>query len=311
VCYTPFMYDVVIIGGGPAGMAAAVYFARQKLSFAMFAGQLGGQVIWSSDVENYLGIHRVNGVQLVELFQKHLEDYRKAMDVFEQEPVLDIKKIPGGFEIKTAVRTYQAVTVLIATGTEHRKLHVPGEERLNSKGVTYCATCEAPLTVGQDVAVIGGGNSAMDAALLLAKYSKSVTILTINPALSGDEVMKSRCEQDPKIKVLTNATTVKFEGDTRLESLVYEQEGKQHTLPVYDVFIEVGLMPQSGMISFVGKNAQGEIIVDKVGKTNVDGIWSAGDVTDTPVKQVAVAVGDGSRAAVDIIRYLQSHPSHL
>lgn len=292
-------------------MAAAVYFARQKLSFAMFAGQLGGQVIWSNDVENYLGIHRVNGVQLVELFQKHLEDYRKSMDLFEQEPVLDIKKISGGFEIKTAVRTYQAVTVLIATGAEHRKLHVPGEERLYGNGVTYCATCEAPLTSDKDVAVIGGGNSAMDAALLLAKYAKSVTILTINPELSGDAVMKTRCEQDPKIKVLTNAATVRFEGESVLETLVYEQYGKEMPLPVRDAFIEVGLMPQSGMAAIVGKNPQGEILVDAVGRTNVDGIWSAGDVTSTPVKQVAVAVGDGSRAAIDIIRYLQSHPSHL
>ena len=292
-------------------MAAAVYFARQKLSFAMFAGQLGGQAIWSSDVENYLGIHRVNGVQLVELFHKHLDDYRKAMDVFEQEPVLEIKKITGGFEIKTAVRTYQTVTVLIATGAEHRKLHVPGEERLYGNGVTYCATCEAPLASGRDVAVIGGGNSAMDAALLLAKYAKSVSILTINPELSGDAVMKSRCEQDPKIQILTNAATVRFEGEKRLETLVYEQYGKEMSLAVHDAFIEIGLMPQSGMASFIGKNPQGEILVDKVGKTNVDGIWSAGDVTDTPMKQVAVAVGDGSRAAIDIIRYLQSHPSHL
>lgn len=124
--------------------------------------------------------------------------------------------------------------------------------------------------------------------------------------------MKSRCEQDPKIKILTNAATIRFEGEKILETLVYEQYGKEMPLAVRDAFIEIGLMPQSGMASFVGKNPQGEIIVEaKVGKTNVDGIWSAGDVTDTPMKQVAIAVGDGSRAAIDIIRYLQSHPSHL
>ena len=305
------MYDVVIIGGGPAGMAAAVYFARQKLSFAMFSGQMGGQAIWSSDVENYLGIHNVSGVKLVQKFQEHLEDYRKCMDLFEQEPVLSIEKIHGGFEIKTAVRTYKTMTVLLATGTEHRKLHVPGEDRLFGNGVTYCATCEAPLAKEKAVAVIGGGNSAMDAALLLAKYAQSVSIMTLNEQLIGYEVMIQHCEKSPNIHIVTSATTKRFEGESKLSKIVYESQGEEKSLDVDYAFIEIGLVPQSGMVDFVGKNKMGEFLVDKTGKTNVDGIWAAGDVTETPVKQIAVAVGDGSRAAIDIIRYLQSHPSHL
>lgn len=304
------MYEVIIVGGGPAGMAAAVYFARQKLHFAMFSGIMGGQAVWSSDVENYLGIHHVQGVTLVEKFQEHLDEYRKAMDLFEHEPVLSITKMDGGFEIKTAVRSYQAKTVLIVTGAEHRKLHVPGEMELFGKGITYCATCEAPLMHEKDVAVIGGGNSAMDASILLAKYARSVTIYTINNELKGDLILKQRCETSPTIHIVPQATTLRFENNDAID-LVYQQYEKECRASYQGVFIEVGLIPNSGMITMVDKNQAGEIIVDSTGKTSVEGLWAAGDVTTNPVKQIAVAVGDGSRAAVEIIRYLQSHPSHL
>lgn len=305
------MYDSIIIGGGPAGMAAAVYFARQKMAIAMFAGSLGGQVIWSSDVENYLGIHNVSGVKLVELFHHHLDDYKKDIDLFEQEEVVAVNRIEGGFEIKTSIRSYQTKTVLIATGAKHRKLHVSGEDQFNGKGITYCATCEAPLLKGKNVAVIGGGNSAMDAAILTAKYADHVTMYVAGNELKGDAVLKTRCENHYRITLVTNAHVIEFAGHERLESILYQQGDITQRKSHPSAIIEIGLEASSQMIDFVAKTASNEIIVDGTGRTNVDGIWAAGDVTSTPVKQVAVAVGDGSRASIDIIRYLQSHPSHL
>ncbi|MCC7522823.1 NAD(P)/FAD-dependent oxidoreductase [Candidatus Uhrbacteria bacterium] len=300
------MFDVVIVGGGPAGMAAAVYLARQKLSFAMFSGVLGGQAIWSSDVENYLGVHHVSGIQLVELFQKHLDDYKKAMDLHEDELVTSITRGQGSFIIETAKGAYHSKTVLITTGSDHRKLNIPGEDTYFMKGVTYCATCDAPLFAGKRVFVIGGGNSAMDAALFLEKYTKDVHLVTVNAELSGDAVLKRKCETSPSIKVLPNTKTVRFEGKDMLENIVLMKDGKEFIEPADGVFIEIGLIPQSGFIDFVQKDKREQIIIDKHGRTSVEGIWSAGDVTDVTEKQISVAVGEGSKAAIDIIRYLQS-----
>lgn len=301
------MFDCIVIGGGPAGMAASVYLARQKMNFAMFAGNLGGQVIWSSDVENYLGIHNTTGVKLVEAFNRHLDDYKKAMELHEGENVLKVVKTVGGFSLETDRGAYPTKTVLVATGADHRKIGVPGEDQFNMKGISYCSTCDAPLFAGKVVHVIGGGNSAMDAALFLAKYAKEVHLLSINAELMGDEVMKKNCLASANIKVHFSTKTVGFAGNAMLESITLAgADGKEVVTPTEGVFIEIGLVPQSGLIDFVAKDKAGQIVVDSHNKTNVDGVWAAGDVTDVAYKQIAVAVGEGSKAALDIIRYLQS-----
>ncbi len=288
-------------------MSASVYLARQKLKFAMFAGDIGGQVIWSSDVENYLGIHEISGVKLVQAFQKHLDDYRKAMELHEAEKVVRISKTTGGFSVQTDRGAYPTKTLLVATGADHRKLGVPGEDQFNVKGITYCATCDAPLFSGKKVHVIGGGNSAMDAALLLTNYASEIHIVMINSELMGDEVMKRKCLSNPKITVHPSTKTVRFEGAQTLASIVLaDKDGKESVVPTEGVFIEIGLVPQSQFIDFVAKDKSGQIIVDANNRTNVDGIWAAGDVTTVSYKQIAVAVGEGSKAALDIIRYLQS-----
>ena len=288
-------------------MAASVYLARQKMHFAMFTGSLGGQVIWSSDVENYLGIHHISGIKLVEAFDEHLEDYRKAMELHEGEKVQRVTKTKGGFSVETERGAYPTRTVLVATGADHRKLGVLGEEEYSMKGVSYCATCDAPLFVDKVVHVVGGGNSAMDAALFLAKYAKEVHLLSINTELMGDEVMKKNCLESPKITVHFSTKTVGLKGGVMLESIVLVgADGKEVVTPTEGVFIEVGLVPQSDFIDFVGKDKSGQIIVDSHNRTNVDGVWSAGDVTDVAYKQIAIAVGEGSKASLDIIHYLQS-----
>lgn len=300
------MYDVLLLGGGPAGMSAAIYLARQKLKIVMLTGDIGGQVIWSSDVENYLGLHQLSGVQLVQRFQKHLDDYRKAIDIKENEKVTKIDRIEGGFRATTENGTYDGKAVLIATGAQHRTLHVSGEKELTNRGVTYCATCDAPLFKDKVVYVIGGGNSAMDAALFGAKYAKEVHLLTINDELQGDASLKRNCLKNPGITVHVKAKTISFEGRERLEKIVYETPEGEVIAATDGAFIEVGLMPNSGFIDFVEKNRWNEIVVDKQNSTNVEGVFAAGDVTDVTEKQIAVSVGEGSKAALSIIKYLMT-----
>lgn len=288
-------------------MAASVYLARQKMSFALFTGMLGGQVIWSSDVENYLGIHQLSGVELVEAFNRHLDDYKKSMDLHEDEKVIRVSKTVGGFSVKTDRGEYPTRTVLVATGADHRKLEVPGEDRYTMKGISYCATCDAPLFADKTVHVIGGGNSAMDAALFSAKYAKEVHLVTINRELMGDEVMKKHCLSNPKIQVHVLTETIEFKGNDMLEAIVLAgADGKETEVATGGVFIEIGLKPQSDIVDFVAKDKAGQIVIDSHNRTNVDGVWAAGDVTSVSFKQIAVAVGEGSKAALDIIRYLQS-----
>jgi alkyl hydroperoxide reductase subunit F len=299
------MYDVLLIGGGPAGMSAAIYLARQKLRVAMFAGELGGQAIWSSDVENYLGLHQLTGVQLVQRFQKHLDDYRDLIDIKENEKVTKLERIKGGFRATTEHGPYDGKTVLVATGSHHRELGIPGERELNNKGVTYCATCDAPLFKDKIVYVIGGGNSAMDAALFVEKYAEEVHILTTNAELKGDESMKKSILSSKNISVIVNATTVRFEGKQHLEKIVFKTHEGEQSVAADGAFIEIGLVPNSGFIDFVEKDRWNQIVVDKRNATNVEGVYAAGDVTDVTEKQIAVSVGEGSKAALSIIKYLQ------
>ncbi len=301
------MLDCVIIGGGPAGLAAAVYLARQKLKFIILTADVGGQTLLSADVEDYLGFHLLNGVELVKKFREHLADYEGQYELHENEPVFKIEKQNGGFRVTTANGSYDAKTLLIATGTKHRELNVPGEKDYYGKGVTYCATCDAPLFKGKKVFVVGGGNSAMDAALFLEKYTDDVTIVTINKELAGDAVMKSKVLSSAHINVIGETKTTKIVGNQFVTGVgLAGPEGKERVEQCQGVLIEVGLVPVSQFIDFVEKNKSGEIVVDKQNRTSVAGIYAAGDATDVAVKQIAVAVGEGSKASLELIKFFQT-----
>ena len=289
-------------------MAAAVYLARQKFSFMILTGNVGGQAGLSDDVENYLGFHLMNGIELVDQFKKHLADYKDCFEIHEQEEVSKIEKLDQGFRVTTAGGSYSTKTVLIATGTKHRKLNVPGEDALYGHGVTYCANCDSPLFKDKIVYVIGGGNSAMDAALFVEKYATHVGLVNVNSELQGDAVMITKIQASKKIQLYPLTKTTKIEG-TSVDTGVglMGVDGIEKIEKTDGVFIEIGLTPITDFIDFVAKDSHEQIIVDKLTATNVEGVWAAGDVTDVTEKQISVAVGEGSKAALEIIKYLQTH----
>ncbi|MBP9869739.1 FAD-dependent oxidoreductase [Patescibacteria group bacterium] len=300
------MYDAIIVGGGPAGLAAAVYFARQQLKFVILTGTVGGQTLWSSDVEDYLGFHLLDGQSLVKRFTEHLADYKDQFEIKEGSLVTGVEKVGQDFRVTTARESYEARAILIATGTHHRELGVPGEKEYFNKGVTYCATCDAPLFKGKNVFVIGGGNSAMDAALFAEKYASAVTVVSVNPELAGDAVMKAGIEKSKTIRVLTSTKTTKIVGEQFVTGIgLVGADGVERVESCEGVFIEIGLVPVSEFIHIVKKDKRQQIMVDRQNRTSEPGIYAAGDVTDVSQKQIAVAVGEGSKAALELISYLQ------
>ena len=297
------VYDCIIIGAGPAGMAASVYLARQKLNFIILSKDVGGQTLLSADVENYLGFHLIDGVHLVEKFKEHLNDYK--IELRQGISVNDVVK-ENNFIVKTDDGDFEGKTVLIATGEKHRELNVPGEKEYYGKGLSYCATCDVPLFADKIIAVVGGGNSALDAALFALKYCPKVYIVNLNDKLTGDKGMLDNILNNSKVEVVNNAKTKEIIGDKFVNGVKLEVNGQERILDVNGVFVEIGLMPASGFINIVEKDKWGEIIVDKRNQTNVPGIFAAGDVTDITEKQIIVAAGEGGKASLEIIKYLQS-----
>ena len=302
------MYDLIIIGAGPAGITAAIYAARQKIKFLLLSLDIGGQTSWSSNVENYPGMHFLSGTELVSKFNEHMKDYNIKTRI---EEVLDIKKQKTKtFFVKTNKATYESKTVMIASGKKPKKLNVPGEKEFLGKGVGYCATCDAPLFKEKSVAVIGGGNSALDSALFISKYAKKVFIIDINKKLGGVPILREKVIANKKIQIISNAKTTLILGNKFVKGLNYVVDGKEKSLKVEGVFIEIGLVSIGQFIKNVKKNKWGEIMIfrstitNEENMTSVPGIFAAGDVTDIPAKQIVVAAGEGCKAALAAFDYL-------
>jgi len=297
------MYELIIIGAGPAGITASIYAARKRMRVLVIAKDIGGQAALSSDVENYTGYQYITGAELTRKFEEHAREFGVE---FVQEEVVGIERADGWFRVKTREGTYESRTVIIATGARPRKLNVPGEEEFKNRGVTYCATCDAPLFAGRDVAVVGGGNSGLDATLQLMRIANRIYLIEAGPRLRGDEIMREKVERSDKVTVLTNARVVEIVGDRFVTGIVVEREGKRETLRVQGVFVEIGYIPNSDFVAdFVKLNERGEIIVDERCRTSVDGVFAAGDVTSVPQKQIIVAAGEGAKAALSAYEYLQ------
>jgi len=299
------MYDLIIIGAGPAGITAAVYAARKRMNLLVVTKDIGGQAAWSGDIENYTGYQFITGPDLAAKFEEHMRKFEVALK--ENEEVLELKKIDEKILVKTNKSTYESKTAIITSGKKSRELSVPGEKEFKNKGLTYCATCDGPLFSGKDVAVIGGGNSALDAALQLIRIAKQVYIINITANLDGDAVMREKIEAAKNVTVLNNAQVTTILGDKFVSGIKIKREGEEAQLSVQGIFVEIGLIPNSDFAKGVEKNQFGEIKVNSRNETNTPGIFAAGDVTDVPEKQIIIAAGEGSKAALSVFRYLAEH----
>ncbi|MFA6391547.1 MAG: FAD-dependent oxidoreductase [Patescibacteria group bacterium] len=302
------IYDLIIIGASAAGISAGIYSARRNLNFLIISKDIGGEVARSGEVWNYPGYPQTDGVALSEKFKEHI-----LLNNITPETVVTVKgvrKEDGKFYVDASKNgsdiTYETKSVIVATGVEPRHLGIPGEEDFRGKGVTYCTTCDGPLFRNKVVATIGGGNSALESALMLSEIATKVYLVNRNEAMSGEGVLIDKVMAAKNIELITNAETTEIIGEQIVKTLKYKDRktDEEKELAVQGIFVHIGNIPNSGMIDIVEKNKFGEIMVDRLGKTNVAGIFAAGDVTDIPYKQIAIATGMGVVASLSVVDYL-------
>ena len=300
------MYEIIIVGGGPAGMAAAVYAARKRLNTLLVTSDIGGQVNWTTGVENYLGYQFIEGADLIAKFQQQVNQF--PIDQKIGTKVTQIKKIENGFEVVSeSGDKFRGKVVLLASGKRPRRLNVAGEIELTGRGVTYCAICDGPVFTGQKVAVIGGGNSAIEATLDMIKLAEHVDMVSVTP-LTGDPIMIEKLANAKNLTIYTNYQTEKVLGQGLVEGLIIKDNktGNSRQLDDTGIFIEIGLVPNSDMVKDLVKlNRDAEVPVNCSCETEVPGLFAAGDVTTVPEKQIVIAAGEGAKASLQAHRYLQ------
>jgi alkyl hydroperoxide reductase subunit F len=296
-------YALAIIGGGPAGLTAAVYAARKRTDTVLLTHDLGGQVLWTSAVENYPGFQYIQGRELIEKFKAQVSQF--PIDVSLGFKIVSVQPLAGGYRISLEDGShFTARSLIIATGKRYRNLNVPGEKELIGKGVAFCATCDAPLFGGKTVAVVGGGNSALTAAKDLLSYAEKIFIINISPEMQGDPVLLEPIKKSGKVEFLLNTKVLSIQGTDRVESVTVSSQG-QRTIDVSGVFVEIGLIPNSDLFKgLVDMNQGGEIMVDCACRTSRAGVFAAGDVTTVPEKQIVVAAGEGAKAALSAYEWL-------
>jgi alkyl hydroperoxide reductase subunit F len=304
------MYELIIVGGGPAGLAAAVYAARKLLNTLLITVDIGGQVNWTNGVENYLGYQFIEGDELISKFQQQVNQF--PIDQKIGQNVTQVKKIDGGFEvIDEKGDKFQGKAVILASGKRPRRLNVTGEIELTGRGVTYCSICDGPDFTGQKVAVIGGGNSAIEATLDMVKAAEHVDMVSVTP-LTGDPIMIEKLSEAKNLTIYTEHQTEKILGESRVEGIIIKdpKTGNSKQLEVTGVFVEIGLVPNSDMVKDLVKlNQMGEVPINVYCETEVPGFFAAGDVSTAPEKQIIIAAGEGAKAALQAHRYLRRLPN--
>ncbi len=299
------VYDVVIVGAGPAGMSAAIYAARKNLSTLIIASDIGGQLGTTYEVNNYPGFQMITGPDLVQQFEVHMEKY--GIDKLVGEKVTGLHFKDRCKILDTASnRQIRARSIIIATGAFKRKLNIPGEKELLGRGVVYCSTCDGPLFRGMDIAIIGGGNSGLEAALEMNGVARNIFLIS-RMEWSGDPILQDKVRSAEGIKSLTLYDPVKIHGSQQVEGLEVRdlQTSKARTLDVQGVFIEIGLYPNTDFVlDLLDTNGRGEIKIGRHGQTGISGVFAAGDVTDIHDKQIVIAAGAGANAALGAFEYL-------
>ncbi len=304
------MYDLTIIGGGPAGVSAGIYAARKLLKTLFISPEFGGQSIVSDDIQNWIGTPHIAGAKLAKDLEAHLKEYATGVVDIKSEYVKNISKIEGGFSVTTEKGTYETKTILIATGSHRRKLDIPGADTFDHRGVTYCASCDGPFFTGQDVAVVGGGNAGFESASQLLAYAKSVTLLNRSESFRADELTVAKLREHQNFKIITNAVPVEILGDKLATGLVYEDQitKEKITLNTPGIFVEIGALPTTEFAKEVVElNQLGYIPVDpRTQQTKTTGIWAAGDCTDGLYHQNNIAAGDAVKALEDIYLHIKA-----
>jgi alkyl hydroperoxide reductase subunit F len=299
-------YEVLIVGGGPAGASAAIYAARKGIRTGVVAERFGGQVMDTVGIENFISVPYTEGPKLVASLEQHVKEYE--VEVITEQSAAKLRK-GELIEVELASgATLKSRSVILATGARWREMNVPGEQEYRGKGVAYCPHCDGPLFKGKSVAVIGGGNSGIEAAIDLAGIVKDVTVLEFSDTLRADSVLVKKAESLPNITIIKQAMTTEVLGDgNKVIGLKYKDRktDESHVVDVAGIFVQIGLVPNSEWLKdCLELTERGEIIIDSHGATSMPGVFAAGDVTATPYKQIIIAMGSGSTAALGAFDYL-------
>jgi NADH-dependent peroxiredoxin subunit F len=306
------MYEVIIIGGGPAAIAAGVYAARKQLKTLVIAKEFGGQSIVSPGIQNWIGTIEISGDDLAKSLTAHLKAYAGTyVEIIEGVTADRVSGTTGAFTVQTSDGSeYSSSTVLVASGAQRRKLTVPGASEYDQKGLTYCATCDGPLFSGMDVAVIGGGNAGFESAAQLLAYVKSVTLLDTGTSFRADPVTVEKVTAHPNMRALSSARIDAVHGSGMVNGITYTdtREGVEHTLSVGGVFVEIGMVPNTSLVDgLLSLDTYKKIVVDpRNQRTSLEGVWAAGDCTNELYSQNNIAVGDAVKALEDIYAHLRA-----
>jgi thioredoxin-disulfide reductase len=296
------MYDLIIIGGGPGGITAAIYAARKQLKFAIIYKEIGGEVAKTTVIENYTGYKSVTGQELATLFEEHMKTY--SPEIIEDE-VVNVERTGKIFKVTTHEKVLDTKTVILSTGAVPKMMNIPGEKEFASRGVSWCAICDAPLFSGKDVAVIGAGNTGLTSTLSLLDIANKVYLISKYKDPKADEVMVAKAKKNPKLEIVEEGMTKSINGSKFVESIIVQTPTGERTIPVQGVFINIGYTPNTRCLKgIVNLDNFGSIIVDANNMTNVPGIFACGDVTDAPYKQILIAAAAGANALLGAYDYI-------
>lgn len=304
------MYDLIVIGSGPAGMTAGIYAARREMKTLLIGRELGGQLVWANEIENYPGFERISSFELINKIKGQVLNF--GVEIKDDEVKKIEKTAAGHFLLYTNRETFEAKTVIIAMGLAPRRLAVPGEVELNGKGVSYCANCDGPFYKNKAVCVIGGGNSALDAAEVLSKIASHVYLIHRSESFRAFNVLVDEVKNRSNIEIFMNTEVKSITGGQKVEriKIFNSKTGEERDLAVDGVFVEVGRIASTDLVAgLADRNDKNQIIVNNKAETKTPGLFAAGDVTDCEFKQITIAMGQATIAALSAYQYIQMKAS--